>query len=175
MLLYAATVNARSEVAVRAPDGRSFAVDDSALIEEMASGAVPIEAPRLRREMAPFTDVRPIALHSLATVCALELEGSSAFDGRRLRSNLVLELTDGRPFAEDELAGSTLRMGDAELRILERIPRCRMVSLDPETATADPSILRRLAQGHAGRAGVYARCVRPGVVRVGDAVRFAEE
>lgn len=174
MLLYAATVNARGGVMVRVPDGRSLAVDDPALIEEMASGAAPLETPWLRHEAAPFTDVRPIALHSAATVRGLELKDGAAIDGQRLRSNLVLELAGGRPFAEDALAGLTLRLGDVELRILERIPRCRMVSLDPETAVADPEILRWLARQHDGRAGVYARCVRPGVVRVGDAVWLAE-
>ncbi len=127
----------------------------------------------LRHERRPFTDVRPIALHSLATEEALARELGS-FDPRRLRSNIILALT-AEPFAEDALSGNILRLGrTAELKILERIPRCRMVSLDPETAASDPTILRALARSHEGRVGVYARAITPGTLSVGDPVYLVE-
>ena len=50
-----------------------------------------------------------------------------------------------------------------------------MVSLDPETAAADPTILRTLARTHDGRVGVYARAITPGTLAVGDAVYLEEE
>ena len=118
----------------------------------------------------PFTDVRPIALHSLATVRALS-QALGGFDGRRLRSNIILALAHDEPFAEDQLAGRTIQLGPTvQLTLLERIPRCRMVSLDPETAAPDPSPLRWLAKHREGRAGIYARAVVAGTVSLGDEV-----
>ena len=124
----------------------------------------------LLEQERPFTDVRPIALHSLATVRALS-QALGAFDGRRLRSNLVLSLTDDQPFAEDQLAGHTLQLGEiVQLTVLERIPRCRMVSLDPETAHPDSAPLRWLARHRDGRAGIYARALISGTLSIGDVV-----
>ena len=58
--------------------------------------------------------------------------------------------------------------------MLERIPRCRMVSLDPETATPDPSSLRWLAHHRDGRVGIYARALIPGIISLGDAVTLID-
>ena len=122
----------------------------------------------------PLTDVRPLSLLSLATLRGLETELRQAIDPQRFRSNIFLDLADNMPFAEDTLCGSVLQLGDAKhgatLKILERIPRCRMVSLDPQTGAVDPSLLPHLARKHAGRVGIYARVLRPGTVHVGDAV-----
>ena len=74
-------------------------------------------------------------------------------------------------FPEDALAGRTLQLGPhATLRITERIPRCRIVSLAPETALADPTVLRHLSQHHNARAGIYARPLTPGTLHLGDPV-----
>ncbi len=83
---------------------------------------------------------------------------------------------DDRPFAEDDLSGALVQLGgEAQLSLLERIPRCRMVSLDPETASPDASILHWLAKTHAGRAGIYARTHHPGSIRVGDPVHILRQ
>ncbi len=56
------------------------------------------------------------------------------------------------------------------LAILERDPRCAMITLDPETGESNPKFLRAVAQGHNGMAGVYAAVLVEGAVRRGDAV-----
>ena len=128
----------------------------------------------LHTDELPFTDVRPIALHSLASLRALS-QALGSFDGRRLRSNIILALADDQPFAEDRLAGRTLQLGSTvRLTLLERIPRCRMVSLDPETAEPNPTPLRWLARHRDGRAGIYARALVPGNVSVGDSVTLLD-
>ena len=91
----------------------------------------------------------------------------------RAGAQLGLALGSHHPFVEDRFIGQTLRFGDVhgpQLRILERIPRCRIVSLDPETTVADPTLLRHLAQHHEGRIGIYARVEKPGILRAGDSV-----
>ena len=131
----------------------------------------------------PLTDVRPVALHSTQTIAQLSHELGRPFDPRRLRSNIILTLLNAAIpppatglFPEDALTTHTLQLGPtATLRITERIPRCRIVSLAPETATHDPTLLRQLAQAHNGRAGIYARPLTPGPLTVGDPIYLLDE
>ncbi len=149
------------------PNGWSMTAGDARVA---AALDLPAETPlRLLGSARPFVDVRPVALHSLQSVAALARELGQAVDARRFRSNLILDLAPG--VHEDELLGRTIRVGArAELQILEPIPRCRMISLDPVTAIPDHGLLRHIARTRAGRFGLYARPLVPGVLRSGDAV-----
>ncbi len=119
----------------------------------------------------PFTDVRPVALHTLQSLAALSAELHRPIDGRRLRSNLILDLAPG--ITDADLLGHTLQLGEqAQLHILEPIPRCRMVSLAPETAELDPTLLPHLARSRHGRFGLYARPVTPGILQVGSPIHL---
>ena len=170
MLQAQARTDALGVVTASIADRGSLSLHDADLIAWFGSDLPPEETHLLHREEHPFTDVRPIALHSLATERALA-QALGSFDGRRLRSNIILSLEEEVPFAEDALAGRHLQLGSsAELLLLERIPRCRMVSLHPETASADPSILRWLSHHRQGRAGIYARPLLRGAITVGDVV-----
>ena len=174
MLRSIASLNDRGEVTVHTASGPTISAGDEALTTYLGL-AESARTLRLLESERPITDVRPIALHSLATERAME-EALGSFDGRRLRSNIILQLADDQPFAEDELSGMVLQFGDrAQLTILERIPRCRMVSLDPETAAADPAVLRWLASKRNGRAGIYARTQLPGSISVGDPVYLVRQ
>ncbi len=163
-------------VAVRVPSGVLFGTGTADLAGKL--GLEPASSSSLRLRLLernrPFTDVRPIALHSLATEHALSSELGN-FDARRLRSNIILSLDQNEAFAEDALSGSMLQLGShVQLRMLERIPRCRMVALHPETAVEDRTILRWLAQYRQGRAGIYARTLTPGTITVGDIVSLID-
>src|SRR4051794_40736006 len=52
--------------------------------------------------------------------------------------------------------------------IVERDPRCAMISLDPETAMRNPDILGIVTKAHEGKAGVYGAVLVEGMVRAGD-------
>lgn len=165
--------------AVISEGGESFPLDSTelpaALTDSLAAAGSTLQL--LRSPDLPLTDVRPVSLVSSATLHGVAAELERPIDGQRFRSNLVLALEGDQAFAEDRLAGQTLCFGDPEegpaLHILERIPRCRMVSLDPYTAQQDSEILPHLARQHEGRLGIYARVVRPGQLRVGQAVLLA--
>ena len=153
MLRSRAHLNPGGKVLVAPAQAGTLSIDNQSL-PPLITGPDFTSTLTLREDEWPITDVRPIALHSLATVRALS-QALGTFDGRRLRSNIVLALADDQPFEEDRFAGRTLQLGSiVQLSLLERIPRCRMVSLDPETAAPDPSPLRWLAQHRDGRAGV---------------------
>jgi len=58
--------------------------------------------------------------------------------------------------------------------VLERDPRCKMITLDPETALPSPEVLRNVAQNHDGMAGVYGAILVEGTLRVGDAAELID-
>ena len=54
--------------------------------------------------------------------------------------------------------------------IVERDPRCTMVTLDPDTAVETPRLLQHLARKHSGDAGVFAAVLQRGRVNKGDRI-----
>lgn len=89
-------------------------------------------------------------------------------DPRRLRVNLVVETTD--PFEEEGWVGSSLGIGSAGLRLVERIPRCRMVDLAQDGLDSTTPWLKALGGDRELCLGVYADVVTPGAIAVGDQV-----
>ncbi|MGI4828119.1 MAG: MOSC domain-containing protein [Janthinobacterium lividum] len=173
MLRYTPTLDPTPQVST--PDGRSFPLPSPDLLAELQTtlAAPGAELTLQHSPGLPLTDVRPVSLVSTATLRGLEKELGYAVDPQRFRSNLILTLENDRPFAEDELAGQTLIFDDptgVHLRLRERIPRCRMVSLDPDTTEADPLLLRHLAKHHDGRLGIYATVLQTGIVHVDNPV-----
>ena len=171
MLRAAAHLLPSGDVLVDPGTGSPLALTDPALLTALTLPGTPPETLSLLRSETPLTDVRPVALHTRQALAALSAELARPMDDRRLRSNLVLDLTPG--VTDADLLGHTLRLGDqAELHILEPIPRCRMVSLAPGTAEPDPTLLPHLARTRRGRLGLYARPVTPGPLRVGDPIHL---
>ena len=173
MLRYAPRLDPLPEIVT--PQGRRLALPSPALVTELQQALAAGDATLTMRRSPerPLTDVRPVSLVSTATLRRLNEEFGRSIDTQRFRSNLVLALDAEQPFGEDALAGALLHFGEADgpqLRVLERIPRCRMVSLDPETTDADPDLLRHLARWHDGRLGIYASVHRPGRLRTGEAL-----
>jgi uncharacterized protein len=126
-------------------------------------------------------DVEPITLVSTASIEHLRARLRMArLDHRRFRANLVLAAAD-RPHQEDEWIGAEIAVGSVRLQVTGQIPRCAVITRDPDTGERDADALREVrryrgtftaADGARGIPfGVYARVVNPGLVRVGDAVR----
>ena len=103
-----------------------------------------------------------------ASLRALGDELGAPVDVRRFRSNIHLEL-DAEPWAELDWIGRRLRVGDAELEVVEGCERCAIPTRDPQTQDKWPQLLRLLAAEHATLFGLIARASGPAVVRDGDA------
>jgi len=58
--------------------------------------------------------------------------------------------------------------------ILERDPRCKMISLDPDTGEHNPEVLRQVAQTHEAKAGVYCVVLVEGTVKTGDSIELLD-
>jgi len=158
-------------VDVETPSGEVLAVDDPALLGRLGEAA---SLALLRSERA-LTDCRPVSLFSLQTARQLAAEVGVPVDERRFRANIYADLAGTAGFAEDSFVGRRLRLGaKAVVAILERDPRCKMITLDPDTASASPEILRRIARFHDGKAGVYGAVLVEGMVRPGDELALVD-
>ncbi len=157
------------------PSGAVVAVDDPALIEMLGEGLRGENLLTLVRSDRALTDCRPVSLISLQTVRQVEAELGMPLDKRRFRANVYLNLASGDGFAEDELVGRRLRIGSSALiMVLERDPRCKMISLDPDTGEHDPEVLRKVAQAHANFAGVYCAVLVEGILTKGDSIEVVD-
>jgi uncharacterized protein len=101
----------------------------------------------------------------VATDGALEWLGE---DLRRFRPNLVIAGVE--QLAERDWPGRRLRVGEAVIDVDHLCERCVMITLDPETAEADPPILTRLREELDGLFALNCGVAKPGRVAVGDAV-----
>jgi uncharacterized protein YcbX len=157
------------------PSGAVVAVDDPALIEMLSEGLRGENHLTLVRSDRALTDCRPVSMISLQTVKQIEEELGIPLDQRRFRANIYLNLTSDDGFAEDELVGRKLRLGPkAVIAILERDPRCKLLSLDPDTGTHNPEVLRKVAQAHGACAGVYCAVLVEGIVAKSDSIELLD-
>jgi uncharacterized protein YcbX len=154
-----------------APDGRTFRWDDPALPGALRDDlGRPV---RLERDGTLMPDVPDTLLVTVeASRVALERELGRPIDPRRFRPNLHVRL-DTPAFAEEGWTGRRVRVGEAELELLDPCERCAIPTRDPDTTEKWPELLRRLAADHDTLFGIYARPLRPATVRAGDAVVVA--
>jgi len=157
---------------VRTPEGTSCDPNDPALRDDLANQlGQPLF---LLKSCRGMFDCQHVSLFSLASVSALSAEAGCPIDPRQFRANVYMEPVSGKPFGEETWSGSMLRIGDEVITgVTQRDTRCMMVNLNPETGQQNPQVLRTIAQGHQGQAGIYANVVRPGLIRVGDPIRLA--
>lgn len=89
-------------------------------------------------------------------------------DIRRLRPNILIGGVTGM----DETAweGRALHIGEAVVRLDSLRGRCPMTTVDPDTLERDPEVLRDIGRRFGGRLALNADVLRPGTIRVGDAV-----
>ncbi len=162
-------------VDVETPSGEVLAIDDPALVRLLCQGLGDSHELTLMRSDRGLTDCRPISLISLQTVNQLGEEIGTSIDLRRFRANIYMSLETGKGFSEDDLVGRTLSIGPkVRIAVVARDPRCKMITLDPDTGEADPKVLRNVARGHGGNAGVYGAVLCEGVINLGDRIQLAD-
>ena len=160
---------------VETPSGEVLAIDDPALLRQLVDRAGDGHSLTLLRSERAMTDCRPISLFSLQTARQLEEEVGSILDKRRFRANVYLDLETAGGFSENTFVGRKVSIGSkVVISVLERDPRCQMITLDPDTAVPNPEVLRKVARGHDGTAGVYGAVLAEGLIRAGDAVQVLD-
>jgi hypothetical protein len=156
---------------VETPDGNTLAIDDPTLIDMLRADVDQKHQLKLMRSERAMTDCRPFSMFSLQSARQLGEEVGTQIDKRRFRANVYVDLTSGEGFAENKFVGRSLRIGPkVVITILERDPRCMMITLDPDTGEKTPAILKKVAQAHDGMAGVYGAVMVEGMLHKGDPV-----
>ena len=160
-------------VEVETPSGEVLAVDDPVLIGMLAERMRDGQTLTLLRSERAMTDCRPVSLFSVQTARQLGEELGAELDKRRFRANVYMDLRSADGFVEDRFVGRTLRLGPKVMvSIVERDPRCKMITLDPDTAEPNPAILRKVTRAHDGMAGIYGAVLVEGTVHRGDDIEL---
>jgi uncharacterized protein YcbX len=153
-----------SPVDIVAPDGGAWTVDAPELIDHLAA-AIGSQVALMQLARGCY-DAMPVSVVTTATHDALDASYGTPLDRRRFRSNIVVEAA----VRESEWRGRRLTFGDsAELLLADGIPRCAIITIDPDSAERSPEILRTVAQDYDNRIGIYGSPARPGQICVGDA------
>jgi uncharacterized protein YcbX len=171
----AAEKNPRAEeyaAEVTTPEGETFRIEDPRFTQHLESRfGRPLT---LRFSERSMQDACPVSVIGLRTIDSLGKEAGVALDHRRFRANFYVEWESTDPFYEDRLVGRTLEIGDeAAVVVVKKDSRCKIITLDPETAAPAPQVFETVARHHGGCTGIYASVLREGIVREGDAVRAA--
>jgi len=162
-------------IEVETPDGKTIAIDDPALIDNLRVNIDGKHELKLLRSDKAITDCRPLSIFAVQSAKKLGEETGVKVDKRRFRANVYLDLTSSDGFAENQFVGKSLRIGSkVVVSVLERDPRCMMITLDPDTAEKTPAILKQVAQAHEGMAGVYGAVLVQGMIRKGDSVELID-
>jgi len=160
-------------VDVETPDGRTLAIDDPVLVELVRTDIDQKHQVTLMRSERAMTDCRPFSMFSLQSARQLGEETGMPIDERRFRANVYVDLTSAEGFGENSFVGKSLRIGPkVVVTVLERDPRCMMITLDPETGEKTPAILKKVAQAHEGMAGVYGAVMVEGMLHRGDSIEL---
>ncbi len=158
---------------VETPDGKTFAINDPALIDHLRLNIDGNHELTLLRSDKAITDCSPLSIFAVQTAKKLGEETGATVDKRRFRANVYVDLASSEGFAEDKFVGRTLRIGSkVTVVVLQRDARCMMITLDPDTAEKTPAILKAVAQTHENKAGVYAAVLVEGMIRKGDVVEL---
>ena len=159
------------------PSGEIVSVDNPALIQMLGEGIGEKNQLKLVRSDRALTDCRPVSLISLQTIRQIESELSTPVDKRRFRANIYLNFAaESGGFAEDNFVGRRLRIGSkATVMVLERDPRCNMISLDPDTGEQNPEVLRKVVRAHGNFAGVYCAVLVEGLLKKDDVIELVDD
>ena len=162
-------------VDVETPAGERLPIDDPRLIGMLREGIRDTHDLTLLRSDRAMTDCRPVSIISIQTAQQVCKESGVDVDKRRFRANVYVELESGNAFDEDDFVGRTLRIGaKTAIAVLERDPRCKMITLDPDTAEQNPEVMRRVARDHGSKAGVYGAVLIEGTIRPGDEIALLD-
>ena len=89
-------------------------------------------------------------------------------DIRRLRPNLLIAGVPG--MGEVGWEGATLAIGEARIELDSLRGRCPMTTVDPDTITRDPAVLKDIGRRFGGKLALNANVSRGGAIAVGDDV-----
>jgi uncharacterized protein YcbX len=157
---------------IRTPDGEDLPLFGEELAAEVGRRhRAPVQMMQLKHGMFDEATISVIASDTVREVGRL---AGRDVDARRFRPNVLVRLLRSGPFQEDEWVGSELSFGEGDdapaISVTMRDIRCSMLSLDPDSATPAPEVLKAVVQTHQNTAGIYGTVTRIGRLAVGQTV-----
>jgi hypothetical protein len=122
-------------------------------------------------------DVEPLTLLGQGSIERLSEVAGQPVDSRRFR--MLIEFDGGEAHVEDTWLGKSIQIGDATLVGGGPVQRCAGTTRHPDTGDVDLKTLALIGEyrgrqdsvfGMGFNFGVYAQCIVPGEIRVGDDV-----
>jgi uncharacterized protein YcbX len=159
-----------SSVTIVMPDGRALPLSDPELIATLQTRTnLPLDLIQLG---IGAYDLMPISIVTTASLAKMDATHGKSLDRRRFRTNIVVESDRLDADWQGQRVGIGAHDVGAELLIAYAAPRCAMITIDPDTAKRDASVLRTVAQSFGSVLTMYASVARPGVICEGDVVRM---
>mgnify|MGYP001215451863 CR=1 FL=1 len=113
------------------------------------------------------TDYSSVSLLSLSSLKDLSQKAGSLLDMRRFRGNLWI--SNSEPYEELSWVGKILKIGEAELEVIEPIERCNATKTNPLNGQRDVDTLGILRDNFQHQNfGVYCKVLSRGNVKLGD-------
>lgn len=162
------------KVEVTTPDGKVFDWRDEELIKQLENKSKRAVSPvQYSPSHVPFGAIEEEHLQ-LVTDASLhkmkEIWGKET-DHRRFRPNLVISLNEKVPFIEETWFGKRLKIGnDVEIDLKRHCERCMIITVNPDTAEKDSTLLKTMVKERNNFFGVYATVIKTGAIQVGDEI-----
>ncbi len=158
-------------ISITFPDGNSRDIGSEDL-PQLLSGYLGQSVTIARETQISHFDDGPIHIALSSELRKLQaLLPDTHIDARRFRPNLVLDCPDH--MTSDGLLGCILAIGDTRLKITHKTERCVMVTMEQEKLPKAPLILRQVSQTFDLNFGLYARVLKPGMLRTGQTVEIS--
>lgn len=148
---------------VLTPAGDTRKLDERLVMDLATEFSRPLE---LRDSAGLNFDDSPVLLVNLASVAAFQVAAGVTVDRRRFRANLYVDGLE--PEEELRWLHRKIRVGGAELEVVERCERCVVITRDPDTTEASPKLLRVLTETSDTCMGVYCCVIGAGTVSTGN-------
>lgn len=160
-----------SPVMVTTPDGATYPIDSEELHASIAQ-RYPHPFHLLRLGRRATHDAAPLSVITTSTINSLGNTLGMALDPMRFRPTILIATPEGDPAPEQHWMGQSLVFGEDEMRMIVSEPdaRCKMITLDPTTALAEPRVLEEVVRARDSLLGVYGLPQRRGTLRVGQPV-----
>ncbi|HEY6052163.1 MAG TPA: hypothetical protein VIZ58_12990 [Thermoanaerobaculia bacterium] len=164
------TQNLDTWTRIRTPAGVERPIGDPGWLPELAAFLgrdLSLEARRPSGEA-------PLRLISRGTLRLAERTYGATLEPVRVRANLVVDITEGKPFDEESWIGHRIGIGDTLLEIVACANDAFVAGYRPEVAAGDADMLEGFLRLREGRLGVTARAVSGSRIRTGDPVALLD-
>mgnify|MGYP002725592775 CR=1 FL=1 len=160
-------------VEVELPIGQVLDINDPAFLDHLSDKSK--GELKVHFTQKNMVDCRPLSLFSTQTLDQLNAETEMDLDKLRFRSNFYVDWDEAPGFYENQLVDKKLKIGEQlEIMVIELDPRCKTITIDPETSETSPKVLKTIVRNHEGFAGVFAAVIQEGVVKAGDEIYLME-